>query len=951
MAINGEIPSYAGRGCGCCAHCRCTGACGWENRKVEIDQLTPPAAPPIPPTQASIPSQYNDKESVINVPAYNKSLWSTLESLPHPNDLIMSRNSSRKDVLMSPEPLTPFLAQSQQKSLAMKASSSTIGKFTASNPLNNDQSSPPLLPSRSEREKREEEKPNKLQMNASDPVDVLPGQKPSKRLPSRKNLLNGGLSIEVPKTKVQDEEELFQLNEKENVDHKNIKAKSRNVSRRSMKKVECEDSDEEDEDEGEEESDDYKEKRSRSKKRKDHIVSQKRSKSMTRKRSQHWKDDQKLTKTSIESDDDTVKTPPKPKVCRKCSMNTLAKLKLLEEHSGEAKSQDWNQTPQLGTFTSPRFDRTAFTDPGKVQEEIFSQQLQRQRDREWEREQERERENFAREIAQREQIEQLQRKRSSSKTHSPSVNRTNSKQSFTSARKMNLSSENEGATEEEPIRDSKVNFEKTHKKHHIKKSHGKKHETISEDETSDELKTSKSHRSKTSRSKKHPEVTPTSEENEEIHQKPGDTSPEEEDDVIEMKNSKKTNKKPQQHVKPESDENLEAGEVKTINRSPSKDTLSVDHNQSNKFDQKILGPNVAEPQELKHTISIGNFSITRTRTVKPLKEFGSSPALRSLAKSDQEKEDDVELKRDKLKKILDTKMKEAKTLKPKNSFAILSSGPRSTVGNKSQNDAALTIPRLRSTPSLSTLNAIKKLIVQHAPASVPNTLYFIDMARMDEQGNPLIAFRLHADPMADSIDAKMNKKGHDWLMQSHETGTKLKGRLWLSAGKDGQLLFVIDIKQRRVDKFIIQGAPSHLKKFTDSPHWGTHEDYRHLYCQSPEKRQLKWFVQEPGKLMRLFGRSEDDHGYVYAEARLSNVSPTKKNRRTTKETALCFYDPTRESEKSLDSPFQMDIGYLCATWFCARQTYDEGQFAAAHAEVEMIENIEKTFEVDLLAGA
>ncbi|PWN34507.1 uncharacterized protein FA14DRAFT_171288 [Meira miltonrushii] len=963
MPNNADFPSYAGRGCGCCAHCRCTGACGSIDRKAEPDQLTPPSSqlPARAKTPAPAPAQFDDKDSVLNGPAYNKSLWSTLESLPHPNDLIMGRNSSRKEMLLSPEPLTPFMATSQAKSAGNKTPQNPVSRVPSSVALNNGQNSPPL-PNLPKKEKRgEESKSHKRQANGDDSANAFPGSKPNARLPSRKGLPDGGLSIDVPKTKSNekvmhsDEEGTKRSKSKQSSEHKSTKAKVRNLSRKS-KKVESED-----ESETEEASDEDKAKRSKKKKHKEHIeepepkLSHKSSKMLNRKSSQHWKEEQKSAKAIHDSEEETVKSPVKPKVCRKCSVNTLAKLKLAEEHqqSGEGKGRDWTQTtPQLGTFHSPRYDRSAFQDADKVQEEIILQQLQRQRDREWEREQERERESFAREIAQRGHSDHGGRKGKSSKTHSPSVDRQGSRHSLNSGRKMVSSSDNDDDSEEDKSSDEEEEVVKKHKKHRKKKSrssrNSKKQHSDTEEETNtdEETKARKSRRSKSSKSKKHYETSPTSEEAEEVHQKQSDTSQEDEEDVVEMKSSKKTKRKPKELP----NAIMEEDEERFVAQSPSKEKIEPEPLKSSGLDRNNLGPNVAEPQELKHTISIGNFSITRTRTVKPLKEFGSSPALRSLAKMDQDKEEDsAELKRDKLKKILDSKMKDAKTLNAKSSFAMLSSGPKSAKENKLQNEA-LIIPKLRSMPSLSTFNATKKLIVQHAPASEPNTIYFIDMTHMDEQGNPLVAFRLHADPMADSSDVKLNKKGHDWLMQSHETGSKLKSRLWLSAGRDGPVMFVIDIKSRRVDKFIIQGAPGHLKKFTDSPSWGTHEDYRHLYCQSPEKKQLKWFIQEPGKLMRLFGRSEEDHGHVYAEARLANVAPTKKNRRTTKEAALCFYDPTKETDKS-DSPLQMDIGYLCCTWFCARQTYDEGQFAAAHAEVEMIENIEKAFEVDLLAGA
>lgn len=105
--------------------------------------------------------------------------------------------------------------------------------------------------------------------------------------------------------------------------------------------------------------------------------------------------------------------------------------------------------------------------------------------------------------------------------------------------------------------------------------------------------------------------------------------------------------------------------------------------------------------------------------------------------------------------------------------------------------------------------------------------------------------------------------------------------------------------------------------------------------------------------MRLYGRGEKDYGKLYAEARMQRAD-AKKNRGA-KETQLFFYDPnhpdqpTNQSDQSEAS--KIDFAFLCASWWCARQTFDESRLVEAHAEVELIETIEKAFEVDLLAGA
>lgn len=47
----------------------------------------------------------------------------------------------------------------------------------------------------------------------------------------------------------------------------------------------------------------------------------------------------------------------------------------------------------------------------------------------------------------------------------------------------------------------------------------------------------------------------------------------------------------------------------------------------------------------------------------------------------------------------------------------------------------------------------------------------------------------------------------------------------------------------------------------------------------------------------------------------------------------------------------LDEAIVCATWFCARQTWDESRVVEAHKEVRLIEEIERAFEIDLLGAA
>jgi hypothetical protein len=113
--------------------------------------------------------------------------------------------------------------------------------------------------------------------------------------------------------------------------------------------------------------------------------------------------------------------------------------------------------------------------------------------------------------------------------------------------------------------------------------------------------------------------------------------------------------------------------------------------------------------------------------------------------------------------------------------------------------------------------------------------------------------------------------------------------------------------------------------------------------------------------MRLYGRGKEDYGNLYAEARMQKAD-SKKSRGGKgggKEVQIFFYDPShpdqprqmkKEQEGDRDGS-GLDFAFMCASWWCARQTFDESKLVEAHAEVELIENIEKAFEVDLLAGA
>lgn len=47
-----------------------------------------------------------------------------------------------------------------------------------------------------------------------------------------------------------------------------------------------------------------------------------------------------------------------------------------------------------------------------------------------------------------------------------------------------------------------------------------------------------------------------------------------------------------------------------------------------------------------------------------------------------------------------------------------------------------------------------------------------------------------------------------------------------------------------MDKFVITGTPDHLPDYEDHPHYGSHEDYRHVYFETPDGRIMKWYLAE-----------------------------------------------------------------------------------------------------------
>lgn len=58
------------------------------------------------------------------------------------------------------------------------------------------------------------------------------------------------------------------------------------------------------------------------------------------------------------------------------------------------------------------------------------------------------------------------------------------------------------------------------------------------------------------------------------------------------------------------------------------------------------------------------------------------------------------------------------------------------------------------------------------------------------------------------------------------------------------VLYNIDVKRRKVDKFVISGTPDNAPEYKDDPHYGSHDDYRHLYFETPDGRIMKWFLAE-----------------------------------------------------------------------------------------------------------
>ena len=58
------------------------------------------------------------------------------------------------------------------------------------------------------------------------------------------------------------------------------------------------------------------------------------------------------------------------------------------------------------------------------------------------------------------------------------------------------------------------------------------------------------------------------------------------------------------------------------------------------------------------------------------------------------------------------------------------------------------------------------------------------------------------------------------------------------------LLFHVDVKRRKVDKFVITGTQDHAPRFKNTCHYGEHDDYRHVYFETPDGRTLKWHLAE-----------------------------------------------------------------------------------------------------------
>lgn len=93
------------------------------------------------------------------------------------------------------------------------------------------------------------------------------------------------------------------------------------------------------------------------------------------------------------------------------------------------------------------------------------------------------------------------------------------------------------------------------------------------------------------------------------------------------------------------------------------------------------------------------------------------------------------------------------------------------------------------------LYAVKKFTVHHAPPHMPNTLHFLDWSLRNDNNEPLVAYRIqaienfvaHGAAQHTTQFVPLGEKSsvNDWLLDSHENGAKLRGKLLLAAGVAG----------------------------------------------------------------------------------------------------------------------------------------------------------------------
>lgn len=342
-------------------------------------------------------------------------------------------------------------------------------------------------------------------------------------------------------------------------------------------------------------------------------------------------------------------------------------------------------------------------------------------------------------------------------------------------------------------------------------------------------------------------------------------------------------------------------------------------------------------------VSLGPLKVTRTHT------YGENNECTYTAKQVQDKLMDLSRKSNAAADVARTTLKQL--------GAYIGSETKELHGSITAPISRVESPsNLRNDWEYGSLYAVRKFTVHHA-AHHPNTLHFVDWSKGTASGEPRVTYRIAANAYQEHrLCTHQKTSANDWLIDSHENGSKFRENIFLGDGRNGPALYEVVVKKGKIDKFAIRSTQSTLPLFHDSLLYERHENTLRVFCKIPTGRKFMWQKRDREDVMRLYGGNKNDQGKVYGEARTQSrpYSSPDSVVLTKKETQIFFYNPleTRSHPAFNSSVDQdMDYGYLCATWWCARQIFDEASLAAAHAEAELIENIERgTFEMDLLGG-